>query len=349
MNHVIAGIDPGTTVGFAVLNLQGECIFSGSETHLDLRTLLSRVYEHGKPLLVGTDKAKVPHLVSAFSSKTGARIVSPKEDLTTLRKRELAPAYTGTTHGFDALCSAQYAFHQLRSVIEKVARSVEENHAQDRAAEVLELVVKHGVSRAAALEATAQVPLSQPIIKQSPTQADYTRIFAKMANLGSKVKSLTKDAAAYQARIRQLEENLAKRPVRKTVIQAKTPKRLQKTLACAEKKYAALQKLCLGNRIAAPIIPNLGLAAATQAIGSDVIVVRNAQEFSAQGRNMLADKIILSMEGSQPNMTVLDAKQVRMEIIDNLAFVHKDSLQKALQQKDLLSRIVYEYRKSRNQ
>ena len=65
---LIVGIDPGTTIGYAVLDIEGNLIHLNSSKQLDLSLLISETINFGKAVLVGTDKAKVPGLVEAFAN-----------------------------------------------------------------------------------------------------------------------------------------------------------------------------------------------------------------------------------------------------------------------------------------
>ena len=87
---LIVGIDPGTTTGYAVLDIDGKLLHLNSSKQLDLNQLISQTINLGKAVLVGTDKAKVPNLVGTFATKLGAKIVNPDEDLKVEEKRRMA-------------------------------------------------------------------------------------------------------------------------------------------------------------------------------------------------------------------------------------------------------------------
>ena len=78
---LIVGIDPGTTVGYALLDVNGKVVKVDSSKGLDLDTLTAKIAAVGIPLVVGCDKAKVPSLVDKFSIKVGAKLVFPSEDI----------------------------------------------------------------------------------------------------------------------------------------------------------------------------------------------------------------------------------------------------------------------------
>ena len=63
---LIVGVDPGTTLGYAVLDVVSNLIKIKSSKKLNLNSLLSEIIYLGKINVVGTDKAKVHSLVERF-------------------------------------------------------------------------------------------------------------------------------------------------------------------------------------------------------------------------------------------------------------------------------------------
>ncbi|MFH1439572.1 MAG: DUF460 domain-containing protein [Candidatus Woesearchaeota archaeon] len=143
-NLIIVGIDPGTTTGYAVLNLRGNIMDIGSSKSYCLSSLIFEITKQGIPLIVGCDKKNIPHFVEDFAIKTGAKLISPKEDMKVLEKKDLISSYqshlknksfnnnnnnnllkteAGNDHERDALASALYAFRRKRTLLEKI-----ENH-----------------------------------------------------------------------------------------------------------------------------------------------------------------------------------------------------------------------------
>ena len=110
-NLLIVGIDPGITVGYAVLGIDGNLIGLGSSKALDLNSLISEIIKFGRVVLVGTDKFKTPSLVHAFATKLGAEVVNPKEDLKVEEKKEsVSDLKHANEHEGDALAAALLAY-----------------------------------------------------------------------------------------------------------------------------------------------------------------------------------------------------------------------------------------------
>ena len=113
---LIAGIDPGTTTAFAVLDIEGNLLHLVSSKQFDLNRLISEAIKFGKVVLVGTDKMKIPGLVGSFAAKLGARVIGPEEDLKVEEKRRMTGSFNfDDEHQADALGSALFAYRSSRA------------------------------------------------------------------------------------------------------------------------------------------------------------------------------------------------------------------------------------------
>ena len=89
MPNLIIGIDPGTTLGFAILNFEGKILKVSSSKTYNLSSLINEVIRYGQPLIVGPDKKNIPKFVSEFAKKVGAHVVRISEDMAVKDKKEL--------------------------------------------------------------------------------------------------------------------------------------------------------------------------------------------------------------------------------------------------------------------
>ncbi|MFC1704879.1 DUF460 domain-containing protein [Nanoarchaeota archaeon] len=144
---LIAGIDPGITVGYALIDLDGNVVELVSEKHLDLDSLVARVVPMGKVILVGTDKAKIPSFVERFSNALGAKVIKPDEDMGSREKAEIIKGYDmGDTHQLDALAAAIFSLRKIRSLVKKVRDYIDNYDKQNIADKLMDFVVSKGMS-----------------------------------------------------------------------------------------------------------------------------------------------------------------------------------------------------------
>jgi len=149
---LIAGIDPGTTVGWALLDLTGKVVAFGSQKELDLDALVSVLTKHGRVMLVGSDKAKLPSFVQDSATKLGAKVVCPLQDLRVEEKREMTKAVEWkSSHEMDALASAFVAFRKVHPLLRKIHSFLEREKRLGLFEDVVEVVLKEEVSIHAAL------------------------------------------------------------------------------------------------------------------------------------------------------------------------------------------------------
>ncbi|MEM4282422.1 MAG: DUF460 domain-containing protein [Candidatus Woesearchaeota archaeon] len=147
---LIVGIDPGTTVGFALLDISGRLVCLGSKKHLEVNGLVRETERHGKALIVGCDRKKVPGLIEAFAAKYSATIISPERNLTARAKGRLVKGYRNSrpmnAHEVDALASAVLAFKRVRGLLERVGRFSKLAKRPELLEKVAEEVVKKKVA-----------------------------------------------------------------------------------------------------------------------------------------------------------------------------------------------------------
>lgn len=145
--HLIVGIDPGVTVGYAVLDLHGNLVEVGSERELGLDALVERIRKLGKVVAVGSDKAKVPWLVGAFATKTGAKVVKPEFDMWVSEKKDSTARFKLVNeHEMDALASALFAFKKLQPLFNRVEKLLKRKGGAELADEVKDIVLKKEIS-----------------------------------------------------------------------------------------------------------------------------------------------------------------------------------------------------------
>lgn len=139
---LIVGLDPGTTLGYAFLDINGDVVEIGSSKSLDLNSMINTSLEQGKVVVVGTDKAKCPSFVERFTTKLGAKLIVPKQDLLVKDKKTLTKKHKiKNEHELDALASAIFAYKKIRTLLKKIDSYSKRNKKQDISSRIKELVL----------------------------------------------------------------------------------------------------------------------------------------------------------------------------------------------------------------
>ncbi|MEM1705423.1 MAG: DUF460 domain-containing protein [Thermosphaera sp.] len=128
---LIMGIDPGMTIGVALVDLDGNPVFAKSWRTVDRYEIVSTVSSYGKILIVATDVSNPPELVRKIASLLGAIIYSPDHDISITEKNEVIHEVR-TTHGFeiedshtrDALAAALKAYGHYKNAILEVKSKI---------------------------------------------------------------------------------------------------------------------------------------------------------------------------------------------------------------------------------
>lgn len=118
MKPLIVGIDPGTTSAAAGVNFDGDLEFLFSERHISTSDLIERIIGEGRPVVITSDRAKMPSKVNKIASSLGAELYEPKKDLSQKEKSEMGSG--NNYHEIDASAAAFNAFNNSRKEIRKI-------------------------------------------------------------------------------------------------------------------------------------------------------------------------------------------------------------------------------------
>lgn len=126
MEYHIVGLDTGTTIAYALIDLNGNLVaidsFKGT-----LMNVMEKIMLYGRVLIIGTDVAKTPRSIEKFASKVGASVVSPAHNLNFYEKRKKTKKYlrkynikVKNKHEMDALTSALIAYKHYNGLFNKI-------------------------------------------------------------------------------------------------------------------------------------------------------------------------------------------------------------------------------------
>jgi hypothetical protein len=121
--HIIVGVDPGSTVGVAVLDLNGSVLGVRSRKGWTFSEVIEYIHSFGQPVLIATDKSNPPDYVNKVKSTFNATLYTPREDMSIERKIALTKGYKVVNdHERDALSSAIDAYNSYKSKLLNVEK-----------------------------------------------------------------------------------------------------------------------------------------------------------------------------------------------------------------------------------
>jgi predicted RNase H-like nuclease (RuvC/YqgF family) len=145
LKSLIVGIDPGTNLGLAVIDDNGNIIDKLSGKNIQNEDIIKYISDLKYVVLIATDKKEIPKTILDIASKLNIGIYSPKEDISLeiknkYYKDENLKNIFENNHEFDAYISAIEALKKLKEIFEK-ARRFSEN--QDEYIKILRYILKN--------------------------------------------------------------------------------------------------------------------------------------------------------------------------------------------------------------
>jgi len=159
MKRLIVGVDPGVTVGFAALTLDGVPVFVESRRNWSLSNLLKTVAELGVPTIVSSDVSPASEVLERLSAKLNAVLFAPLISMGTDEKQQIARTYVDryglrlkNAHEVDAIAAAVKAYQHYRNKFEQVEAKMKKQVFEVSVDDVKDLVVRgHTMKRAVQL------------------------------------------------------------------------------------------------------------------------------------------------------------------------------------------------------
>ncbi|WP_457742942.1 DUF460 domain-containing protein [Thermococcus sp.] len=188
---VIVGIDPGITVGIAVIDLNGRIIALHSERNMPVGEVFRFISEIGHPVVVATDVSPAPGFVEKIARSFKASLFVPRESLRVEEKNELLRSLgikVDDDHQRDALAAAYKAYLRLKPKLEHVEAKLKEAGLAKRADEVKALVIQ-GYNLGEAMQRVSR--------RERPKEEEKPE------------KGPSVDVRPYLRKIRELEERIA--------------------------------------------------------------------------------------------------------------------------------------------
>ena len=244
---IIAGIDPGTTLGYAALDFEGNIIRIDSEKNLDMGSLISKLIELGKPLLVASDREYNPEFVNKLAVKLGARVISPDYDLKVNEKRELVREFeTGNQHEIDALASAFFALKKISPLLKKINIFVEHYKKENIKQQLIEFVVGKGLNIRDAIEIIEEpekeeIRIIKEVIEEKKlTEKEFIRLYKKYKEAKNDMELLKKQNEGLKEQIAAIREDYSY--MFKQISKSQLDKKMQSLLDFKEKRIQFFDK-----------------------------------------------------------------------------------------------------------
>ena len=145
----IVGIDPGTTVGIAILSLDGDLLYLKSFRGIAPDEVVKLIAEYGKPAVIASDVTPMPGSVEKIRRSFNAVPASPGIEVSAEEKIALGKSFGySNDHERDALTAALLTYRSYKNVFSRI----EKKAPQNADLELIKFHVIRGVSIEAAIE-----------------------------------------------------------------------------------------------------------------------------------------------------------------------------------------------------
>lgn len=364
---LIIGIDPGTTLAYAVLDLNGDVIRVSSSKQLDLNSLTANVFCLGKPLVVATDVSPVPQLIEKFASQTGSKIIGPEQSLHVSQKKELTKGYDfANDHERDALASAIFAFKKIRSLLKKIELYVERNNKMGLKRDIAQLVVSKDLSISEAV-ASLEKKEVKPKVKKPRLRTQSIKVkFDEVKYLRRQNEKLKSKIRYLESKFKSLKFNLGRisdRRVQDTIgfrekkinFMNKEIKDYKIEIEKLEKKIFLLNDLLLNvdRFLVIPKFKTLSFDEVEIRNLKEVIFVEDPSSFSEKTLDFLKGKVEVIINSKPVSRSIsskfifVSVKNLDAIFEDNFILVEKTKLEREKNKVDILSKVVEEYKEER--
>ncbi len=256
--RTIVGIDPGSTSAIAVLDMRGKPKAVMSKKHMGQDEIVKAISDEGKPVLVTTDKEKLPSTVESISTDFSAEVFLPEDDLSIDKKRKLTEEHDyRNLHERDALAAAMNAYNSFKNKFKNIESRMDDLNLVDMSPRIKELVVKgeaRNVSEAVEKALGNGEEEGEEEVKEEPSGNldekidNYRNIIIKERKDRQKLKEHNRKL---KKRIENLERRMAKikeekndleAGVKNEVFEARKIKKLERNLRSKKNRIRTLEQ-----------------------------------------------------------------------------------------------------------
>jgi len=221
MKRLIVGVDPGVTVGLAVLSLNGQPILVESRRGWSLSEIVKKISELGEPTLISSDVSPASEILEQLSHKLNAVLFVPSISMGADEKRQVARDYADSyglklknAHEADALAAAVKAYKHYEKKFEHVEARIRNVSVKISVDDVKDLVVR-GYSMKRAIQHLqgvekykAPLVVKRPIPKEEKLKNLIEELQDRLARERERLKDLRQTNRKLQAKIKTLEAEI---------------------------------------------------------------------------------------------------------------------------------------------
>jgi len=254
VKNLIVGIDPGTTVGIAILDLKRDIVDISSSKNFSVDNIVEHLLKFGTPVIIATDVSNVHQTVEKVSSSFQCKTFAPATPLSIREKNEITKEYSvSNAHERDALASALKAYDHYRTKFENIDARLEDLGAKNLSSAVKTLVLRDFTVKNALNTLTKkEEPEEKKIVKkeiqkkvETPEKISLERIKKYNKELLEKIKLMEKENEMLKRKNKKILNEIDIETRRSEIIQQKKRviNSLKEEIKSKEEKILELQQI----------------------------------------------------------------------------------------------------------
>ncbi|WP_134671057.1 DUF460 domain-containing protein [Halorussus marinus] len=233
-DHVLVGIDPGTTTAVAITDLDGNVLDVLSTRTADTAAVIEWIIERGRPIVVAADVEPMPETVEKIRRSFDAAGWEPTSDLPIDEKQHRTREHDyDNDHERDAMAAALYAFDDHEDQFDRIVEKIPPN--VDRGEVTARVVAGEDTVETALADLLEDDDSEEETTEHTPREltAEEKRIKqleSQVERLEAHVEELDDTVAEKDDRIEELEQELseARREERREARERRTVTRLER-------------------------------------------------------------------------------------------------------------------------
>jgi predicted RNase H-like nuclease (RuvC/YqgF family) len=374
--YLIVGVDPGITTGLCAIDLHGNIIKHYSSKRMGFEKIVSWINSTGTPIIIACDVEIPPQIIKKLSMQFKAKIFHPPKDLKVGEKQRITQGIdTEDDHQRDSCSAAILAYKKYSTLFKKVDYFLSKIGKEEKSDEIKKKIL-FGEARnikEALKEKVDDINLQKKKrVKHKEKEKEATILKREINNLKEELEKVQKQLEKERQKNERLIEELANKKsdtelkklanIRQATIQSLEEKilelkleveRLKKENKRKSKEEIIIKKYdCYLIReiedLSEKEIEKIG-----DAFG-DAILVKKLSLPSKRTIAFLKKKkipVILYEKGKKisdkVSVPTLPINEVKIIEENDIRFIKKEEVERALKSRDIIEKILSEYREKR--
>lgn len=213
---LIVGIDPGMSVGLAVLDLRGELLALKTMRRASRSQIIEEILNYGYPVIIATDVNPPPKSVIRIANMFDAKLVVSKYEMKMEEKKKIVSDYeekkgirVESSHERDSLAAALKVYYKAKNLIEKARARAEEMGLSKEAELIVTKVLKGTPISLAIEEVSSRTEENERESKYLELRKELARADNYVKRLILKLEELKEEVRKYREILRMKDDEIA--------------------------------------------------------------------------------------------------------------------------------------------